>query len=332
MYLQTKGERGYKLNQEGLWLQGLLGGTQKVNGEGGTGRQELFWLGKLKAVLDRLVVPGEQNHLSEEGRELYLELRPDMKEEDLTDLIDEEELGKLLKHVVQHHGSVLNNTTASYDTRESLVHQTIWSGGSESHTFNQLEALAMSDKPATPVLGAGITQALDTRLIGRNFLTSRINWVVQSSAVDYLLLVSVNWLFSQLNVSGRFVLSIHDEVRFLVRSEDRYRAALALHLANLLVRAEIVAQLGLENMPASGAFFSSVDVDTVMRKEPSEDCVTPSNPLGLEKGHGIAKGEGLDIWAVLEEEIKKMSTDQTEGLDIWAVLEKVKEEEIKKMS
>jgi len=330
MYLQTKGERGYKLNQEGLWLQGLLGGSQKGDGEGGTGRQELFWLGKLKAVLERLVVAGEQNQLSEEGRELYLELRPDMKEEDWS-LIDEEELGKLLRHVVQHHGSVLKNTTASYDTRESLVHQTIWSGGSESHTFNQLEALAMSDKPATPVLGAGITQALDTQLIGRNFLTSRINWVVQSSAVDYLhlLLVSVNWLFSKLKVSGRYVLSIHDEVRFMVRSEDRYRAALALHLANLLVRAEVVAQLGLDNMPASGAFFSSVDVDTVMRKEPSEDCVTPSNPLGLEKGHGIAKGEGLDIWAVLEkvkeEEAKKMSTDQTEETEVMKRLDHYRE-------
>ena len=96
----------------------------------------------------------------------------------------------------------------------------------------------------------------------------------------------------------------------------RYRAALALHLANLLVRAEIVAQLGLDNMPASGAFFSSVDVDTVMRKEPSADCVTPSNPLGLEKGHGIARGEGLDIWAVMEkvkeEESKKAITEETE--------------------
>ena len=96
----------------------------------------------------------------------------------------------------------------------------------------------------------------------------------------------------------------------------RYRAALALHLANLLVRAEIVAQLGLDNMPASGAFFSSVDVDTVMRKEPSADCVTPSNPLGLEKGHGIARGEGLDIWAVMEkvkeEESNKAITEETE--------------------
>ena len=96
----------------------------------------------------------------------------------------------------------------------------------------------------------------------------------------------------------------------------RYRAALALHLANLLVRAEVVAQLGLDNMPASGAFFSSVDVDTVMRKEPSADCVTPSNPLGLEKGHGIARGEGLDIWAVIEkvkeEESNKAITEETE--------------------
>ena len=104
---------------------------------------------------------------------------------------------------------------------------------------------------------------------------------------------------------------------------------MALHLANLLVRAEIVAQLGMDNMPASGAFFSSVDVDTVMRKEPSADCVTPSNPLGLEKGHGIAKGEGLDIWAVLEkvkkEESKKMSTEQVEETEVMKRLDLYRE-------
>ena len=67
---------------------------------------------------------------------------------------------------------------------------------------------------------------------------SRINWVVQSSAVDFLhlLLVTVRWLFEELGVRGRFVISIHDEVRYVVRHSDRHRAALALHLANLLVR------------------------------------------------------------------------------------------------
>ena len=89
--------------------------------------------------------------------------------------------------------------------------------------------------------------------------------MVQSSAVDFLhlLLVTMDWLFECMQIRGRFVISIHDEVRYLVVSEDRYKAALALHLANLLVRAEVSAKLGLDNLPASAAFFSSVDVDTV---------------------------------------------------------------------
>ena len=101
-------------------------------------------------------------------------------------------------------------------------------------------------------------------------------------------------------IQGRYIISIHDEVRYLVRTEDRYKAALAFHLSNLLVRAHVVASLGLDNLSASTAFFSSVDVDTVLRKEPTNDCVTPSNPLGLKAGHGIEFGEGLDINQVLQ--------------------------------
>jgi len=39
------------------------------------------------------------------------------------------------------------------------------------------------------------------------FMTSRINWVVQSSAVDYLhlMLVCMRWLFDEFNIDGRFV-------------------------------------------------------------------------------------------------------------------------------
>lgn len=72
------------------------------------------------------------------------------------------------------------------------------------------------------------------------FITSRVNWVVQSSAVDYLhlMLVAMKWLFEEYNIDGRFCISIHDEVRYLVRSEDRYRAALALQITNLLTRSE----------------------------------------------------------------------------------------------
>ena len=50
--------------------------------------------------------------------------------------------------------------------------------------------------------GANISKALDSRLIGRNYLPSRINWVVQSTAVDFLhlLLSSIEWFFVQFNI------------------------------------------------------------------------------------------------------------------------------------
>ena len=46
----------------------------------------------------------------------------------------------------------------------------------------------------------------------------------------------------------------------------------------------------------SVAFFSAVDIDTVLRKEVSLDCKTPSNPLGLHKGQGIPPGLALIIF------------------------------------
>lgn len=62
--------------------------------------------------------------------------------------------------------------------------------------------------------------------------------MVQSSAVDYLhlMLVAMRWLMEEYDIDGRFCISIHDEVRYLVKSEDRYRAALALQITNLLTR------------------------------------------------------------------------------------------------
>ncbi|XP_066950495.1 DNA polymerase subunit gamma-1 isoform X1 [Macrobrachium rosenbergii] len=183
----------------------------------------------------------------------------------------------------------------------------VWVGGSESHMFNCLEAVARSDTPRTPALGARITRALEPKFIDDQFMTSRVNWVVQSSvfivsAVDYLhlMIVSMKWLFKKYNITGRFCISIHDEVRYMVSEEDCYRAALALQITNLLTRSLFAIRLGFKDLPQSVAFFSSVDIDQVLRKEPHLDCVTPSNPDGLWKGYGIPPGESLDIERILE--------------------------------
>ncbi|XP_076308537.1 DNA polymerase gamma, catalytic subunit tam [Tachypleus tridentatus] len=188
-------------------------------------------------------------------------------------------------------------------SRDDETSPKIWVGGSESHMFNKLEEIAQSPQPQTPVLNCQISRALEPQTVKSNFMTSRINWVVQSSAVDYLhlILVSMRYLFEDFNIDGRFTISIHDEVRYLVKSEDRYRAALALQVSNLLTRSMFAFKLKMDDLPQSVAFFSSVDVDSVLRKEVNMDCITPSNPHGLKKGYDIPPGESLDIYEIIKQ-------------------------------
>ncbi|XP_015414654.1 PREDICTED: DNA polymerase subunit gamma-1, partial [Myotis davidii] len=184
----------------------------------------------------------------------------------------------------------------------NVVAERMWTGGTESEMFNKLESIATADEPRTPVLGCRISRALEPSVAQGEFMTSRVNWVVQSSAVDYLhlMLVAMKWLFEEFAIDGRFCISIHDEVRYLVREEDRYRAALALQITNLLTRCMFAYKLGLNDLPQSVAFFSAVDIDRCLRKEVTMDCKTPSNPTGMERRYGVPQGEALDIYQVLE--------------------------------
>nr|CAG4641448.1 EOG090X00SQ [Eurycercus lamellatus] len=185
---------------------------------------------------------------------------------------------------------------------EELTERRIWVGGTESHMFNKLEEIAQSDSPETPVLHCRISRALEPRNVGREFMTSRVNWVVQSSAVDYLhlMVVAMRYLCDLYKIEGRFCISIHDEVRYLVKEEDKFRAALALQITNLWTRCMFAHQLNINDLPQAVAFFSSVDIDTVLRKETDMDCQTPSNPYGLRQGYGVPFGSSYDIYQIVE--------------------------------
>ncbi|KAI9313067.1 DNA polymerase family A-domain-containing protein, partial [Dichotomocladium elegans] len=180
--------------------------------------------------------------------------------------------------------------------------RTFWHGGSESYMFNALEEIALSTEPRTPVLGCAITDALKPRYTGPNFLTSRVNWVVQSSGVDYLhlLIVSMAHLIERYQIDARFMLSVHDEVRYLSSEKDQHRTALALQVANIWTRALFSYKLGLASLPQSVAFFSAVDIDHVLRKEPSMTCLTPSHEEKIEEGISCTI---MDTLAALEKEM-----------------------------
>lgn len=187
-------------------------------------------------------------------------------------------------------------TKGTKTNRKALYKRQFWRGGTESFVFNKLEEFADQERPRTPVLGAGITEALMSRFITKGgYLTSRINWAIQSSGVDYLhlLIVSMDYLTRRFDIAARLAITVHDEIRYLVREDDKYRAAMALQVANLWTRAMFAQQVGIDDLPQCCAFFSAVDLDSVLRKEVDMDCLTPSNPVP------IPPGESLDIAALL---------------------------------
>ncbi|KAK0722507.1 DNA polymerase gamma [Lasiosphaeria miniovina] len=187
-------------------------------------------------------------------------------------------------------------TKGAKTNRKALYKRPFWRGGTESFVFNKLEEFAEQERPRTPVLGAGITEALMSRFMSKGgYLTSRINWAIQSSGVDYLhlLIVAMDYLTRRYNLAARLAITVHDEIRYLVEDHDKYRAAMALQIANIWTRAMFAQQVGIHDLPQSCAFFSAIDIDHVLRKEVDMDCVTPSNPIA------IAPGESIDITGLL---------------------------------
>ncbi|KAI1173314.1 DNA polymerase gamma [Nemania sp. FL0916] len=201
------------------------------------------------------------------------------------------------KETLEVAGKLYADTKGAKTTRKTLCKRPFWRGGTESFVFNKLEEFAEQERPRTPVLGAGITEALMGRFISKGaYLTSRINWAIQSSGVDYLhlLIVAMDYLLRSFNIDARVAITVHDEIRYLVKDEDKYRAAMALQVSNLWTRAMFAQQVGIDDLPQACAYFSAVDIDHVLRKEVDLDCVTPSHP------DAIQPGESLDITQLLE--------------------------------
>ncbi|KDE08357.1 hypothetical protein MVLG_01397 [Microbotryum lychnidis-dioicae p1A1 Lamole] len=226
--------------------------------------------------------------------------------------------------------------------RSPAFRRNFWHGGTESFVFNKLEGIAQSERPRTPALGCGLTDALTKAYLpadagraskGSGFMPSRINWVVQSSGVDYLhlLLVAMEYLTKRYEIDARYMISVHDEIRYLVKEEDKYRAALALQVANLWTRSLFAYRLQMPDLPQGCAFFSAVDVDVCFRKEVNMTCVTPSNP------DAIPFGESLDISATLSSthggslyaDGRPMTQEEEARLPRWELGRELPEEEWK---
>lgn len=194
-------------------------------------------------------------------------------------LIDDDSAVKIAQELYER--------TKGQTAHSKVFGRRVYHGGTESVMFNALESIAYLESPKTPVLGASITDALTQKNLNKNnYLTSRINWTIQSSGVDYLhlLIVSMEYLIEKYKIDARLMITVHDELRFMVREDQKLLAVMLLQISNLWTRAMFCEQMGIKELPQSCAFFSEVDIDFVLRKEVSLECITPSHPEVIPPG------------------------------------------------
>jgi DNA polymerase gamma 1 len=91
----------------------------------------------------------------------------------------------------------------------------------------------------------------------------------------------------EFKVPARFIISIHDEIWWMVPEKHAEIFAVLYQMAHVYTWSLFHNQVGLPDLPLSRAFFSSVAIDNRIRKSPREKTVTPSNPGGVNEESGV---------------------------------------------
>lgn len=166
----------------------------------------------------------------------------------------------------------------------------VYEDGLDSGAFNLMEEISMRSRlPQLPCLGTKISTAMRPAAVGDDFKTGRTNWTIQASGAEILAitLTATHWLASEYKIPARFVLSIHDEVWWVVPGKYAEQFAVAFQIAHLYTWSLFHDSVGIPELPLSRAFFSSVAIDNRIRKSPRECTVTPSNPGGINEPSGV---------------------------------------------
>ena len=164
-----------------------------------------------------------------------------------------------------------------------------YEGGSDSGCYNYMEGVALRTKwPTLPCLGTKISTALRPAAVGDDFHTGRINWTIQSSGAEMLavILTATQWLARRFKIPAQFILSIHDEVWYMVPERYAESFCVVFQMAHLYAWARFQASVGMNDVPLSRAFFSSIAIDDRLRKSVRECTKTPSNPAGDKEPDG----------------------------------------------
>ena len=153
--------------------------------------------------------------------------------------------------------------------------------------FKALDNISSGLHRYTPVLGSPMTTSLSRT---QKYTTTRNNWVVQGSGRDGLdILQSLLCILLQ-PIGGLLYFSVHDSCSFVVPTdtpEAVIKEIVALAHAMTWIQTITYLKLDLQTTPEKLLLPSSIDVDYIWRKSPSDNCVSVSNSQAYAPGQSL---------------------------------------------
>lgn len=160
----------------------------------------------------------------------------------------------------------------------------VYENGIASTGFNIIKRLAKEDGQKNILTGQEISEPLLERNIGKECLTTRINFNIQAlgQTLINIWLMTFRKLAEIFNIQYQFAFFIHDQVVIDAYKEDEKDICYMFQIAHLVSKAFLYKKLGVEAIPVNKMYFSAVDIERRL-KDPFATCKTPTCeglPLG----------------------------------------------------
>lgn len=154
-------------------------------------------------------------------------------------------------------------------------------------SFKRVAEEVRKSIPRTPILGSSIPKTLRGTT---DFTTTRNNWVVQSSGRDFLdaFVSFVDIITNNLKVDMKLFMTVHDSIHFLVPEGQEEKASYVVAMAHLFAWSLVIQKMGLKTLPKALMYPESIDVDTMVRKNPQDPCITGSKDWPSEPGYSLS--------------------------------------------
>lgn len=172
--------------------------------------------------------------------------------------------------------------------------------GKASAMFNKLKELAKVEVQSSIILGRKISKALQQRYIDKDFMTTRVNFNIQQTGQELvnINLVTMRILSKKYSIPLQLCYLIHDDIKILSELNHVKNTAWLLQIGHLFSKAMMYHAFGLNTIPLNQMWFSTVEVDTHLRKSIKDKSVTPSNSEPLVDGIALKAKDCIPTIAI----------------------------------